>query len=358
MSFLTLRGVTKQYGRGRIAALTDINLDIGPGSRTAIVGPSGAGKTTLLRIIAGFDAPDAGTVVLDAETLNDTDTMVPAHRRHIGVVSQAGALFPHLSVAKNVGFGLPRGTPDRKARVLALMHAVQLEASIKDRRPHELSGGQQQRVALARALAQRPKLILLDEPFAALDAGLRESTRKAVAEILSEARITTILVTHDHTEALSFADQIAVLRNGRLMQVSSPRDVYEAPIDEDTAEFLGPAIVVDGRISGGWAVCSLGRIAVDPAKHPGPARIMLRPEQIQLLPVPSEGPKNGARPVLAKVLSTEFAGPITMVTIAIPPSEGRIEVLTVRSTTINTPTVGTEAMIVIAGRAHVFGDGH
>ncbi|MEO8849387.1 MAG: ABC transporter ATP-binding protein, partial [Casimicrobiaceae bacterium] len=211
MSALELRGVGKRYGA--IQGAKDVDLSVAKGSRTAIVGPSGSGKSTLLRLIAGFDSPDTGTVTLDGKLLSDGPRMVPAHQRVVGFVPQEGALFPHLSVESNIAFGITGGAAARALRVLELMDLVALDRTLLRRWPHELSGGQQQRVALARALAHRPTLMLLDEPFSALDTGLRAATRKAVAQLLSAAGITTILVTHDQAEALSFADQLAVMRD-------------------------------------------------------------------------------------------------------------------------------------------------
>ena len=204
------------------------------------VGPSGSGKTTLLRIIAGFEAPDAGRVTLGGQVLADGANAVPAHQRGIGFLPQDGALVLHLTVAGNVGFGLPRSTPGRAERIAELMDMVVLDTAMLARRPHELSGGQQQRVALA----QRPQLILLDEPFLALDTGLCASTHKAVAKLLGSTDITTILVTHDQAEALSFADQVAVMREGRLVQAGRPLDLYLRPNDAANAGFLGDSIVL------------------------------------------------------------------------------------------------------------------
>jgi iron(III) transport system ATP-binding protein len=199
------------------------------GSRTVIVGPSGSGKTTLLRMIAGFEFPDSGSLTLNGQTLVDSTHAVPAHQRQIGYVPQDGALFPHMTVAANIGFGLASKGRERQERIAELMDSVALDANMADRWPHELSGGQQQRVALARALAQQPRLMLLDEPFSALDTGLRAAMRKLVARLLADAGVTTILVTHDQSEALSFADQLAVMRNGRLVQSGHPLDLYRYP---------------------------------------------------------------------------------------------------------------------------------
>jgi iron(III) transport system ATP-binding protein len=180
---------------------------------------------------------------------------VPAHQRLIGYVPQDGALFPHMTVAANIGFGLATKGSEKQERIAELMDSVALDANMAERWPHELSGGQQQRVALARALAQQPRLMLLDEPFSALDTGLRASMRKLVARLLAEAGVTTILVTHDQSEALSFADQLAVMRQGRLVQSGHPLDLYRYPDDVQTALFLGDAVVMPARIEAGWAHC-------------------------------------------------------------------------------------------------------
>ena len=283
MSFLELRSVRKRFGT--VTALDGIDLSVAAGSRTAIVGPSGCGKTTLLRIIAGFEAPDSGRVALGGRVLSEGPDAMPAHHRGIGFVVQDGALFPHLSVEANVGFGLNRNEPRRAERIAELMDMVELDAGLLPRKPDELSGGQQQRVALARALARKPQLMLLDEPFSALDTGLRDTTRKSVARLLSGAGITTILVTHDQPEALSFADQVAVMRAGRLPQVGTPRALYLRPRDRIIAEFLGEAVVMPAVLADGWAACALGRLRVDDPHRHGPAQIMLRPEQISLAQV-------------------------------------------------------------------------
>ncbi|MDO8712499.1 ABC transporter ATP-binding protein, partial [Pseudomonas sp.] len=195
MNALELHAICKYYGSQR--ALENVSLSVPKGSRTVIVGPSGSGKTTLLRMIAGFEFPDTGSISLDGQTLVDDTHEVPAHQRLIGYVPQDGALFPHMTVAANIGFGLSTKGEAKHQRIAELMDSVALDASMAQRWPHELSGGQQQRVALARALAQQPRLMLLDEPFSALDTGLRGAMRKMVARLLSDAGVTTILVTHD-----------------------------------------------------------------------------------------------------------------------------------------------------------------
>jgi len=350
MSFLQLTGLEKHYGP--VAALGGVDLDVAAGSRTAIVGPSGSGKTTLLRIIAGFDAPDAGTVTLDGARLADGSTAVPAYLRGIGVVAQDGALFPHLTVADNIGFGLAGRDPTRQARIGELTAMVGLDQSMLKRKPDELSGGQQQRVALARALARKPKLMLLDEPFSALDTGLRATTRKAVADLLAAEGVTTILVTHDQAEALSFADQVAVMRDGLLSQVGSPRDLYLRPKNAMIAEFLGEAIILAADVSGGYADCAFGRIGVDDAGRQGKARIMLRPEQISLAVCPAHS--RGAEAALADVVEIDFGGAACTVSLRLPGVP--MERLSLRQPSTELPEIGSTMRIVIRGKAHVFVD--
>jgi len=344
MSTLELRSVSKSYGS--VSALERVDLDVAVGSRTAIVGPSGSGKTTLLRLIAGFEVPDTGSIVLNSKTLANGAAFVPAHQRHIGYLPQDGALFPHMSVAKNIGFGLPRDlardTERRDRRIAELMELVALDRTMLNRWPHELSGGQQQRVALARAMAQQPQLMLLDEPFSALDTGLRAATRKAVAQLLSDAGVTTILVTHDQAEALSFADQVAVMRDGRLVQVGSPEDVYLRPRDLATAEFLGDAIVLNATLNDGWAECALGRLAVDDATRNGPAQVMLRPEQLQLC-----GIDHGSAGIVTEI---DFGGSTCMLTIR---PDGASQTILVRCASMQMPPIGARVHLASIGTAHV-----
>jgi iron(III) transport system ATP-binding protein len=280
MTELKLQSLKKTYGS--VAALAGVGLTVPSGGRTAIVGPSGCGKTTLLRLIAGFDTPDDGTIAFDGETVASFEAQVPAHRRNVGIVAQDGCLFPHLTVADNIGFGMKADRAAKLAKASELMEMVGLDRAMLSRKPDELSGGQQQRVALARALACRPRLMLLDEPFSALDTGLRAATRKAVSEVLSSAGITTILVTHDQAEALAFADQLAVMRAGNFSQVGAPRQVYAQPVDAETAMFLGEAIVLPAVVGQGRADTPLGSLAVDDASYTGKTQVMLRPEQMTL----------------------------------------------------------------------------
>lgn len=286
---LQLTGISKSFGTTEV--LRDIDLDVPDGTRIALVGASGSGKSTLLRLVAGFERADTGTITLGARELAGARETVPAHRRGIGYVAQDGALFPHLSVARNIAFGMPRAAR-RVARVHELMDLASLDHALADRMPHELSGGQQQRVALARALTQQPKVILLDEPFSALDSGLRAQTRQAVVDILERSGVTAVLVTHDRDEALSFGQQVGVLADGRLVQAGAPTDVFDAPIDPRVAAFLGDVLLVPARSAGADAVdCAFGRSAVRYDRSGGAARLsaMVRPEQLRLAPAVDGG---------------------------------------------------------------------
>ncbi|MGG5172650.1 ABC transporter ATP-binding protein [Pseudarthrobacter sp. J1738] len=301
--------VTKSFGSHPV--LKGVNLSVARGGTTAIVGPSGSGKTTLLRLIAGFERPHTGRISLNGKTVAGDGVWLPAHKRQVGYVAQDGALFPHLTVGQNIAFGisLPGGRSGAKARVEELLNMVALDASYIKRRPHQLSGGQQQRVALARALAREPELMLLDEPFSALDAGLRVATRRAVAKVLNKAGVTTILVTHDQAEALSFADQVAVMRGGKLAQIGNPFVVYTRPADRATAEFLGDAVILDAWMEGSLATCSLGAIPVRRPPAQGRVQLMLRPEQIRIA---EDGPIRG------RVVDTDYFGPESTVRIQLP----------------------------------------
>ena len=359
MSFLEISGLHKHYGP--VAALAGVDLSVVSGSRTAIVGPSGCGKTTLLRLIAGFEAPDQGRITLDGEVLAKDGSAVPAHRRGIGVVAQDGALFPHLTIGDNIGFGMGRGEDKRAERIAELAYIVGLDKAILKRRPHQLSGGQQQRVALARAMAMKPRLMLLDEPFSALDTGLRASMRKAVAELLEAAGITTILVTHDQAEALSFASQVAVMRDGKFSQVGTPRELYLKPKDRMIAEFLGDAIILPAKISGGFAYSPLGRIAVDTSDSRDVVRIMLRPEQIALKRTSREGMSGTPDMLFGEVTESEFAGSMCTVAVRLlnsadPPDAAAIgnTPLVLRKPGMDAPAVGEIVRLTVSGKAHVF----
>ncbi|RVB58682.1 ABC transporter ATP-binding protein, partial [Mesorhizobium sp. M7A.F.Ca.CA.004.06.1.1] len=271
------------------------------------------------------------------------------------------ALFPHLTIGDNIGFGMGRGEDKRTERIVELAYIVGLDKAILKRRPHELSGGQQQRVALARAMAMKPRLMLLDEPFSALDTGLRASMRKAVAELLEAAGITTILVTHDQAEALSFASQVAVMRDGKFSQIGTPRELYLKPKDRMIAEFLGDAIILPAKISDGFANSPLGRIAVDTNDSRDIARIMLRPEQIALKRTSREGMSGTSDMLFGEVTESEFAGSMCTVAVRLlnnadPPDAAAIgnTPLVLRKPGMDAPAVGEIVRLTVSGKAHVF----
>ncbi len=283
MSAIELRGVSKAFGTTRV--LERVDLDVPERSITAVLGASGSGKTTLLRLIAGFEALDGGSITIGSRLVDDGSRSVPAQHRGVGYVPQEGALFPHLTVRGNVGFGLSRGD---RGRVSELLELVGLE-DLARRYPHQLSGGQQQRVALARALAIGPSVVLLDEPFSALDASLRSEVRRDVARILSETATTTVLVTHDQGEALAMADQIALLAGGTVIATDAPRRLYQEPPGLDAAASIGEFNLLAAQADGATARTVLGEIAIvgpgpgpDEAPLRGSCQVMLRPEQLEL----------------------------------------------------------------------------
>jgi iron(III) transport system ATP-binding protein len=296
---ISCRGLGKRFGAVR--AVDAFDLDAEAGRITALLGPSGCGKTTTLRLIAGFERPDAGTIRLGERMLSGEREFVAPERRRIGIVFQDYALFPHYDVEGNVAYALPNGSD--QVRVRELLELVGLEA-IADRHPHELSGGQQQRVALARALAARPSAILLDEPFSNLDATLRDRMRRELRRILLAAGVTSIFVTHDQEEALSIADSVVVMRDGRVEQVGTPEEVYGRPTSRWVAEFLGEADALPAVASGRSVECELGRVAVN-ANFEGPAEVIIRPESIAV----GSGPApRGSEAHEAVVIERDFYG--------------------------------------------------
>jgi iron(III) transport system ATP-binding protein len=341
---LSVRGVTKAFGP--VQVLRGVDLEVPAQSLTAVLGPSGCGKTTLLRLIAGFDGPDAGSIAFGQEVVASSGRGVPAQRRRVGYVPQEGALFPHLDVAANITFGLPRSARRAGARVDELLELVGLDGGVRGRQPHQLSGGQQQRVALARALAPGPSVVLLDEPFASLDAGLREETGRAVARALQAAGATAVLVTHDQGEALSLADQVAVMRAGRLVQVGAPEALYGAPVDPAVAEFVGAAVVLAGVVQDGAAACALGRLVAPAGSAQGPVRVLVRPEQIELHPPGAEG-------AAAQVLDVSYFGHDATVRLRLP--EG--EQVVARVSGPGLPETGAQVRLVVRGPVRVYPTG-
>ena len=298
---LQAKGLWKRFTRRDAPVLRDVSFDVGEGEIFALVGPSGCGKTTALRITAGFEPPDAGTVTLRGQTITGGRFHTPAENRGIGFVFQDYALFPHLTVLENVLFGLhqrPHGEALHRAEEVLAMVGL---AGVHDRLPSQLSGGQQQRVALARSLAPAPQLILLDEPFSNLDAALRLATRHEVRHLLKEARTSAILVTHDQEEAMTMADRIAVMRNGRIEQTGPPEEIYHHPRTPFVAQFLGATNLFNAAAEGKRAQCMLGHLCLN-RQAEGRVLVSLRPEQIVMeSPCCAEGPAG-------EITAREFKG--------------------------------------------------
>ncbi|MDT0571460.1 ABC transporter ATP-binding protein [Streptomyces sp. DSM 3412] len=318
---LYVDGLAKSYAAGD-PVLRGLRLTVPAGALAAVLGPSGCGKTTLLRIVAGFLRADAGTIRLGGRVLTGPGVHLPPERRRIGIVPQEGALFPHLSVARNVAFGLTglaRG--ERRHRTEELLELVGL-AGYGDRMPHELSGGQQQRVALARALAPRPRLVLLDEPFNALDSALRAGVRADVRAALRATGATALLVTHDQQEALSTADLVAVVRDGRVAQCDTPQDLYRRPADPWVARFVGEAVVLPATVNGdGTARTVLGAVPLAaPPQGLRAGTLLLRPEQLVLTGPAAEGAARGT------VTDVRFHGHDAMVTVAVDGHDSPVDV--------------------------------
>lgn len=301
-----IAGITKSFGRRRV--LTGVDLEVAAGTVTAVLGPSGCGKSTLLRILAGFENPDGGTVRVAGAALADGSMSVPAHRRRVGLMPQEGALFPHHTVAGNIAFGLNRTSRSERAAVVAKWLAVVGLDGLADAHPHQLSGGQQQRVALARALAARPRVLLLDEPFASLDAGLRVRVREDITAILREAGTTAILVTHDQAEALSLADQVAVLLAGSIAQCGEPHELYRRPVSLEVAQFVGGTVELAGQHHRGVVSTALGSHPVSNEVGEGCVTVVIRPEQVRIA-------ESGA--VTAVVTGHRFYGPDVAVRVAL-----------------------------------------
>lgn len=294
MSFLSVRGLGKDYGS--VQAVKSMSLEIEKGEFVSLLGPSGCGKTTTLQMIAGFTEPSRGQVILDGKDLTD----MPPENRDIGVVFQSYALFPHMTVNDNISFGLEMrkmSKADRQTRIADVLDMVSL-SGMGDRYPAQLSGGQRQRVAIARSLAIRPRLLLLDEPMSNLDAKLRENMHIELRRIQRKLGITTILVTHDQTEAMTMSDRIALMNDGCIQQLAPPLEVYHNPNTLFVSSFLGRANVFEGDITQsvetGYAVRSHGlNFAVClPDNHPfraGPANIMIRPENVNIVETQEDG---------------------------------------------------------------------
>ena len=298
-SAVSLQGVGRSFGP--TFAVHDVDLEVGHGEVLALLGPSGCGKTTTLRLIAGFETPDRGKIEVGGRTVAGPGVGVPPEKRRVGMVFQDYALFPHLTVAQNVAYGLSNGKRARVDDVLSLAHLEGLGG----RMPHELSGGQQQRVALARALAPSPEVVLLDEPFSNLDAALRVRVRAEMRGILADAGATAIFVTHDQEEALSLADEVAVMMDGTVVQKAGPEVLYHSPASRRVAEFVGEANFIPGTHENGRLSCALGDVPAC-GDCTGHVEAMLRPESLQLRALLEGEAANGE--ATATVLAREFFG--------------------------------------------------
>ncbi len=304
---IRLSGVAKSFGAH--LAVRDLDLELPHGEILALLGPSGCGKTTTLRLLAGFESPDAGEIEIAGRVVArgaPRTTNVPPEKRRVGMVFQDYALFAHMTVAQNVSYGLKgilRGK-QKEARVAEVLGLARLDG-LEDRMPHELSGGQQQRVALARALAPEPAVVLLDEPFSNLDAALRAQVRIEMREILTAAGATAIFVTHDQAEALSFADEVAVMFEGTVVQVAPPEELYHRPVTRAVAEFVGEANFVPGTAEDGRLQCALGDVPAC-GECIGDVEAMLRPESLRLRALQDEA--DAGTGVGATVITREFYG--------------------------------------------------
>jgi iron(III) transport system ATP-binding protein len=339
MTQLEIKNLSVSFGGQEI--LHDVNLSVEQKELIAVLGSSGAGKSTLLRLIAGFEAPSAGEIWLSGQKVSSADTLTAPERRGIGIVPQDAALFPHLTVSGNIEFGL-RGLDKAKkqARVLELLKLVRME-EFADRTPDQLSGGQAQRVALARALANKPALVLLDEPFSALDAELREVLRLEVKAALKAEGATAILVTHDQEEALSLADRVAIMRSGTIIQVGTPTEIYNAPADLGIATFLGDSVLIDGEVVDGKVHTSLGKLtALNHIEDGQKGVVAVRSENFYLQPNP-----NGDSEVIGRV----FFGHDAVVEVQTPSQKIRA-----RSNGPFAPEVGMRVTVWVRGAVNFY----
>jgi iron(III) transport system ATP-binding protein len=344
MTSLVIRDVRKAHGRR--AVLRGIDLAVPEGAVLALLGPSGCGKTTLLRLIAGFDRLDGGTIAFGETVMAGPQAHVPPERRHIGYVPQEGALFPHLTVLGNARYGLPRRARDRAGRdgarveqILALTGLTELAG----RFPHQLSGGQQQRCALARALVPSPALVLLDEPFNALDLDLRRTVCEDVVAMLRRAGTTAVLVTHDPVEAFASADLVAVMQEGRIMQAGSPDAVYWTPADPTVARMTGAVIITEGVFHGDNVASPFGLLPLHPAsaRGVGAAQVVLRPEQIVV------GAGGSGTP--ARVAAASFRGDQVILSVVLDGQELRLG-----TPSPGAPAAGADVVLTVKGRCVAF----
>lgn len=343
MSHVCVKALTKAFGPHPV--LRGIDLDVADGEIMAVLGPSGCGKTTLLRLLAGFLDPDEGQVQFDDITVADGTGSTPSWERKVGYVPQEGALFPHLDVRGNILFGLPR-RERTQARLSELLDLAELPREIAGCYPRQLSGGQQQRVALARALAPRPRVVLLDEPFSSLDAALRISAGREVTRVLRQAGSTALLVTHDQGEALSLADRVAVMDEGRISQVDSPAQLYGAPVDVHVGTFVGDANLLPGVLATDGATCILGAVGLRSRPRAAVGAVvtlLVRPEQLRLV-------RPGTGACAARVVEVTFYGPYASIVLTL---EGGTT-LVARVDPTQVPVSGESVGVEVVGVAGVY----
>ncbi|GAA6190701.1 ATP-binding cassette domain-containing protein [Ruegeria litorea] len=343
---LEIRNIVRQFD-GR-AVVDDVSLTIQAGQVTCLLGPSGCGKSTTLRMIAGVEMQDSGEIYVDGKLICDTVFRVPPERREIGLMFQDFALFPHLSVADNVAFGLKGSKAEKRARVEELLHRVDLFRFI-DGFPHQLSGGEQQRVALARALAPRPRIMLMDEPFSGLDNRLRDGIRDETLSLLKEEDAAVLLVTHEPEEAMRMADEIALMRSGKIVQQGAPYNVYTRPVDRSAVAFFSDTNVLRATVNGALAETPFGQFLAPGVADGTEVDIVFRPQHVRIdfdrngrgpLPTPSDGVAARGIVQRARFLGNEslvefrmdFDGALLRATVpnVFVPEAGRVMWLTVR----------------------------
>ncbi|MEO1640543.1 MAG: ABC transporter ATP-binding protein [Pseudomonadota bacterium] len=340
---LEISNIIKTFDGRRV--VDDVSLKVMPGEVTCLLGPSGCGKSTTLRIVAGVDMQDSGTIHVDGNLVCDTHFRLPPERRNIGLMFQDFALFPHLTVRQNVGFGLPKGGDGN--RVMDLLEKVGM-ARFADEYPHQLSGGEQQRVALARALAPRPQIMLMDEPFSGLDDRLRDDIRDETLAVLRDEGTAVLLVTHEPGEAMRMADEIALMRDGRIVQQGAPYNVYNAPVDKAAAAFFSDINVITGKVEGALTETPFGQFLAPGVPDGAEVEIVIRPHHIKIdfdragrgpNPTPSEG--TAAR---ATVERARFMGNVSLVEFRMD-FDGSILKATVPSVFL--PKVGTPMWLLL-----------